>query len=68
MDPKRKHIDPKVGGGGFNNLAAGNAVYGGGRPSPNSGGVSNAAASRGYAQRDNKNAAKLAALQKRAGR
>lgn len=67
MDPKRKRIDPKVGGGGFNNFAAGNPVYGGGRPNPNSGKVNNAAASKGYAQRDNKNAAKLAALQKRAG-
>jgi len=68
MDSKRRRTDPKVGGGGFNNLAAGNAVYGGGRPNPNSGKVDNAAASKGYAQRDTKNAAKLAALQKRAGK
>lgn len=68
MDPKRKRIEPQIGGGGFNALSAGKKVYGGGRPSPNIGKVDNANAAKGYAQRDNKNAARLAALQKRAGR
>lgn len=37
--------------GGFNNLAAGNKVYGGGRPFPNTGKTS-AAGKAGYSARD----------------
>lgn len=55
-----------VGGGGFNSLAAGNKVYGQGRPNPNQGPVSPGATT-GYAKRDAMAAARRNALVKRAG-
>lgn len=63
VDPKARRSAPVIGGGGFNPYAAGKKVYGGGRPNPNSGKVDNAAAARGYAQRDQRNAVKKDALQ-----
>lgn len=39
----------KIGGAGYNNLAAGNRTYGTGRPFPNMGATSNKL---GYAKRD----------------
>lgn len=53
-----------VGGGGFNNLAAGNKTYGSGRPMPTMGKVQNKS---GYAMRDGKMAARRDALMRRAG-
>lgn len=46
-DPLRK----QRGGGGFNSQAAGNRVYGGGRPFPNVG-RGGAESQRGYTERD----------------
>lgn len=52
-----------VGGGGFNPLAAGHKSYGGGRPMPTSGKVTD---KKGYAMRDAKAKARREALLKRA--
>lgn len=51
-------------GGGFNSMAAGNKVYGGGRPMPTMGKISDKS---GYAMRDGKMAARREALMRRAG-
>lgn len=52
------------GGGGFNSFAAGNKVYGNGRPMPTMGKIADKT---GYAMRDGKMAARRDALMKRAG-
>jgi hypothetical protein len=54
-----------IGGGGFNNAAAGNKVYGFGRPQPTTGPVS-AAGQLGYQKRDAMAAARRNALIRRA--
>lgn len=54
---------PAVGGGGFNNLAAGAKHYGSGRPMPTTGKVTDKL---GYAQRDSAAAARKDALIRRA--
>lgn len=54
-----KRTDSSVGGGGFNNAAAGNKSYGQGRPMPNIGATSNKV---GYAKRDQAMAARRDAL------
>lgn len=54
---------PAVGGGGFNNLALGNKHYGGGRPMPTTGKVTDTL---GYANRDAAAAARKQALIRRA--
>lgn len=53
-----------IDGTGFNSYAGGKKVYGGGRPMPNIGPVSDLS---GYAQRDNEARAKKAAIQRRLG-
>ena len=55
------------GGGGFQRYAAGAKRYGGGRPMPNVGGVSNAGAVAGYNERDVMANARRQALLRRAG-
>ena len=52
------------GGAGFNSLAAGKKVYGGGRPMPTMGKVQDKS---GYAMRDGKMAARREALMRRTG-
>lgn len=55
-----------IGGAGFNSFAAGNKVYGQGRPNPTQGPVS-AAGQLGYQKRDAQAAARRNALIKRSG-
>lgn len=62
--PQQSFGQPAVGGGGFNNLAAGNKHYGSGRPMPTTGRVADKL---GYAQRDAAAAARREALIRRAG-
>lgn len=59
-DPTAGAID----GNGFNNYSAGKKVYGGGRPMPNIGPVSDLS---GYAERDNAARARKAAIERRLG-
>lgn len=59
-DPTPGAIDNQ----GHNSYAAGRKVYGGGRPMPNIGAVSDLS---GYAQRDNEALARKAAIQRRLG-
>ena len=63
MQPQRFKSPAPVGGAGFNAYAAGNKVYGQGRPAPTYGAVSKP----GYAMRDGKAAARREALIRRAG-
>lgn len=64
-NPRRQQLGaiPTVGGGGFNNLAAGNKHYGSGRPMPTTGKVTDML---GYARRDSEADAKRNALYRRA--
>lgn len=55
---------PQLGGAGFNPYAAGHKSYGGGRPMPTSGKVTDKV---GYGQRDAEAKARRDALLKRAG-
>lgn len=62
FNPVRGTRKPLQGGGGFNNLAAGNKRYGSGQIAPNVGPVANKA---GYAARDAKYDAYAEALRQR---
>ena len=65
FNPARGLNRSLVGGGGFNNLAAGDKRYGAGQLAPNQGPVGNR---QGYAQRDAKYDAYGQALRNRIGR
>ena len=60
---RQQFSGPTTGGGGFNALAAGRKSYGGGRPMPTSGKVTD---KKGYGLRDAKAKARREALLKRA--
>lgn len=62
FNPSRGTNKPLIGGGGFNNFAAGNKRYGAGRIAPNVGPVANKA---GYVARDRKYDAYGEALRRR---
>ena len=61
--PSAPQVGAPRGGAGFNPYAAGNKVYGGGRPAPTYGAVDKT----GYAIRDGKAAARREALMRRTG-
>lgn len=63
-NPAQGRMGSLVGGGGVNGMAAGNKVYGQGRPFPNMGKVTDKS---GYGKRDAQLEARKRALQKRAG-
>lgn len=62
FNPIRGTIKPLIGGGGFNNLAAGNKRYGAGQVAPNRGPVTNKL---GYQKRDARYDAYAQALKNR---
>jgi hypothetical protein len=62
FNPARGLNKPLAGGGGFNNLAAGNKRYGAGGVAPNQGPVGNKA---GYVERDKRYSAYGTALRNR---